>query len=118
MELRDPGCRFCQRSTAGDCGRHGSQLLEQTEKILGPVLDKMTEEVVEELTPPLFPKMQSTLVEAETRLAHFVCSVNADHVIFVRYGGPGLPPAPTICPWKCGWMDLKRVVHARGLEQP
>ena len=107
MELRDPGCRFCQRSTAGDCGKHGAKLVE--------VGDLEGDNVQ---TPPLFPKMQSTLVEAETRLAHYVCSVNADHMVFVRYGGHGLPPVPVICPWKCGWMNLDRVVHARGLEQP
>ncbi len=113
MELRDPGCRKCQRVTSGDCGEHGPRVIPG--KITG---SREREPLVIESTPevpdPIFPKMQATLIEATTPLFHFICSLNPDHVVYVKIGY-GVPPAPTICPWKCGWMNRVGEVAARGL---
>lgn len=97
MELRDPGCRFCQRSTSGDCGKHGAKIVQ--------VGDLEGDNVQ---TPPIFPKMQTTLVEEATRVFHFVCATNGDHQMYV-HAQQGAPPEPTICPWRCGWMTLTRL---------
>lgn len=112
MELRDQGCLKCRRSTGGDCGGHGPSVItlgiastpSPTEVETPPKKAKLADEPA----PPL------PVAEPAMPVFHFICAMNADHVIYVKIG-PGLPPEPTICPWRCGWMRLISERIARGL---
>jgi hypothetical protein len=108
MELRDAECRECRRSTGGDCGEHGPIFKG---KIVGsrerPPLEFAEQQGPDEIT-------RQEVLDGETPLFHFACSLNPDHVIYVKIGY-GMPPQPTICPWKCAWMNLIDEVAARGL---
>jgi len=107
MKLRKEGCLECAKSTGGDCGQHG------------PLAFKG--KIVASERPPLVmidagPVDEPEPVDQgpETPLFHMVCSVNPDHVVYVLRGA-GHPPTPVSCPWRCGWLNMKREVSAFGL---
>lgn len=117
MDLREPGCRKCQRSSAGDCGDHGPKMVPTTEQFGAgaperpePLPDQRLREKYGGLMPAVEPIHVSNVPGIS--LYHFVCSMDVNHVIYVK-AGYSMPPVPVICPWKCGWMNLLGEITAR-----
>jgi hypothetical protein len=132
MELREAGCQKCQRSSAGDCGDHGPKVIpatnqapEQLSERYGGLLPGVEKGRIEfgdaTFRPTPTPtKAEPSAIKAEplgldgpqVQLYHFICSTDPNHVVYVQ-AGHNMPPAPVICPWKCGWMNYSATIESR-----